>query len=75
MAVKSIERDNKLILELDNGEYTKLKEAMGKWSFKDYQSLIRFSVSMLLLNEDNYFSIRIDNRQQDIVPATSYITG
>ncbi len=69
MAVKSVSQDNKLILEIDNGDLAKLNEVMEKWSFKDYQSLLRFSVSILLLNEAKSFGLKIDGTQQEIIPA------
>jgi hypothetical protein len=73
MAVKSKKDGSKLILELDNGDISKLEEAMEKWNFKDHQSLIRFMVSMLILNEGKSFSLRIDGRQQDIIPSADLL--
>lgn len=73
MAVKSNEKEGKLTLEIDNGELKKLKEVMEKWSFKDYQSLQRFMISILFLNEDKSLSIKLDGRQQDIVPASDLL--
>ena len=73
MAVKSTKNGEKLILELDNGDVVKLEEVMNKWGFKDHQSLIRFVVSMLILNEDNSFSLRIDGRQQNVIPSADFL--
>jgi hypothetical protein len=73
MAVKSSKSGDKLILELDNGDVIKLEDVMKKWAFKDHQSLIRFVVSMLILNENNSFSLRIDGRQQEIVPSADFL--
>jgi len=73
MAVKSKKNENNLILELDNGDLTKLDAAMEKWHFKDYQSLLRFVVSMLILNETTSFTLQMDNRQQDVVPSADLL--
>jgi len=73
MAVKSKKVNEKLELEIDNGDLTKLDEAMTKWAFKDYESLLRFSISLLILNEDKSFSIKMDGTQSDVVPAPDSI--
>jgi hypothetical protein len=70
MAIRDlIEEDNKLHLVIDNGDVDKLDQALNKWSFKDYQSLIRFSVSILLLAEDKSISIKMNGIQTNIQPA------
>jgi hypothetical protein len=68
MSVKTIREPNKLILELDNGDLSKFDEALKKWSFKDEQSMLRFLVSLLLLNENKFFSIKKYGTQTDVVP-------
>lgn len=73
MAVKSKKEGNKLILEIDNGDLVKLDEVMEKWSFKDYQSLLRFSISVLILSENKSISIKLEGRQQDITPASDLL--
>ena len=72
MAVKSKEEGQKLILEINYGDLTKLKEAMQKWGFKDYQSLLRFGVSLLLLAEDNFFIIRMNGVLEKVAPIDQY---
>ncbi len=69
MAVKDHMKNDKLQLDIDNGDLVKLKQALEKWSFKDYQSLIRFSVSVLLLAEDKSISIKLKGIQKEIQPA------
>ena len=70
MAIRDIiEEDNKLHLIIDNGDVDKLDQALSKWSFKDYQSLMRFSVSILLLAEDKSISIKMSGMQTKIQPA------
>lgn len=73
MAVKSSEDKDKLILELDNGDRTKFKQIMDKWNFKDEQSLLRFAMSLLILNENDYFGVKIDGRDKDVIPAEDYL--
>lgn len=46
----------RLILELTGGDMNKLDQAIEKWRFKDYQSALRFCVSLLLRSE-KYFAI------------------
>ena len=73
MAVKNREELNKLILEIDNGDLTNLNEVMKKYSFKDYQSLMRYCVSILLVNENKYVSITLNGIKTDIVPSPDFI--
>jgi hypothetical protein len=47
MSIKKISGDaKKMTLEFDNGDLQKIDEVMQEWSFKDYESLIRFFVSI-----------------------------
>ncbi len=74
MAVKVKEEiQEKLILEIDNGDFHKLKEVIEKWKFKDYQSFLRFSVGAFILSEENSISIKMDGKQQMIAPASDLI--
>ncbi len=74
MAIRdTIQDDEKLHLIIDNGDLDKLDQALDKWSFKDYQSLIRFSVSLLLLTEDKSISIKMKGSQTEIRPAQELI--
>ena len=73
MAVQSKKEDNKLILELDNGDLREFDKVMDKWKFKDHQSLMRFAISLLVLNENKSFPVKIDNQSTEIVPAPHLI--
>jgi hypothetical protein len=42
---------------------------LKKWSFKDYQSLVRFFVSIGLLTEERSITIKMDGFQKEIKPA------
>ena len=41
-----------LELAIDNGDKEKLDQALKKWQFKDYQSLLRFTTSVILVTQD-----------------------
>ncbi|HEV2917585.1 MAG TPA: hypothetical protein VGW78_07630 [Candidatus Babeliales bacterium] len=73
MAVNSKEDNSKLILEIDNGELKKLKEVMEKWQFKDYASLMQFAISIMVLNENRYVSIKKDGETQNVAPANDLL--
>ncbi|MGC1878892.1 MAG: hypothetical protein WA347_04770 [Rhabdochlamydiaceae bacterium] len=73
MAVKDTMEGEILHLLVDNGDLIKLDEALEKWAFKDYKSLIRFSVSMLLLAEDKSIAIKMKGSQREIRPAEDLI--
>ncbi len=75
MSVQTKEAGNKLILELDNGDKTKIEEALKKWNFKDMQSLLRFSVSVLLETEDKALWIKSNGESTLIAPAKNSIRG
>lgn len=75
MSVQTKEAENKLILELDNGDKTKIEEALKKWNFKDMQSLLRFSVSVLLETEDKALWIKSNGESTLIAPAKHSIRG
>jgi hypothetical protein len=73
MAVKGKNEGQKLILEIDNGDLTKLEDVIKKWSFKDYQSFFRFAISLLILNEEKSVSIKVDGTQQTFAPASDLL--
>ena len=73
MAIKSIEKDGKLILEIDNGDLEKLKQCMSEWSFRDNQSLIRFAISIMLVTEGKNLWIKQKGRIQQIVPSDEFL--
>jgi len=73
MAVKEKQEEGKLTLEFDNGDLQKLNEAMSKWNFKDYQSLARFAVSILLINEGKTFAVTEKGKTSELAPAKELI--
>ena len=73
MAVKSIKEGNILKLEIDNGDLEKLDQVADKWRFKDYQSLLRFAISILILSEEKSVTIKKDGVQKNLIPAADLI--
>lgn len=69
MAIKHRKDGENLILEIDNGDLEKLDQCMKMWSFKDYQSMMRFAMSVFLVTEDKSLWIKSDKHQQPIAPA------
>jgi len=69
MSVKSRVENDKLILELDNGDKTKMQEVLKRWNFKDEQSFLRFSVSLLLETEDKALWMKTNGETVSIAPA------
>lgn len=69
MAVISTKKDNKLVLEIDNGDLTKMEEVLRKWNFKDEQSFLRFSVSILLETEGKSLWIKANGEPTSVIPA------
>jgi len=69
MAVKPTKKDNKLILEINNGDLTKMEEVLRRWNFKDEQAFWRFSVSTLLETEDKAIWIKSEGTPVSIAPA------
>jgi len=78
MSVKIItESSNKDILSLaiDNGDREKLDQALQKWGFKDYQSLLRFTTSVLLLIEDKSLWIEEEVGMKKIAPSDDLVNS
>jgi len=73
MAVRSKEENQQLFLTIDNGDLSKLQMIMEKWSFKDYQSLIRFFTSVLLVTENKFISIKTNGIQNEVQPAAELL--
>lgn len=75
MAVTSTKKDDKLILEIDNGDLTKMKEVLDRWNFKDEQAFWRFSISLLLETEDKTLWIKEKGQPIPVAPADHSIKG
>ena len=79
MAVKEItkvdQNANFIELRFDNGDFTKLNDVIKKWNFKDYQSFFRFTVSIMLVSEDNFMSIAVDGEPKSIKPSPEFLNN
>ncbi|GBR75785.1 hypothetical protein NO2_0421 [Candidatus Termititenax persephonae] len=75
MIIKKDAPKDKMLLEFSNGDIEKFKDVMGKYNFKDEQSLIRFVLSVLLVTEDNEVQIKKDGVFTPVVPANHSIKG
>jgi predicted component of type VI protein secretion system len=73
MAVKSKYQGDKLILEIDNGDLTKMKEVLRDWDFKNEQSFWRFSLSILLEAQDRELWIKSNDEVVQIKPVDSLL--
>ena len=75
MAVKSEEKDNNLILTLDNGDKEKFQQLLGEWNFKDSQSLLRFAMSVMLETTDKTLTITKTDGDVKVVPADDFLNN
>ncbi len=73
MAVRETYSNNALSLELDNGDLKKFQEAMSKWHFKDSQSMLRFAITLLNINEKKSFGILEDGQLQEVGPVDALL--
>ena len=74
MAIKETLNNNKdLLLEINNGDLTTLNEIKEKWSFKNYQSLIRFAASVMTLAEELSLVIKVKGKYEIYEPANDLI--
>jgi hypothetical protein len=69
MSVTATKHSDKLILEIDNGDLTKMEEALRRWNFKDEQAFLRFTVSILLVTEEKKLWIQENGNPIPIAPA------
>ena len=74
MAV-TIEKEDPTFLDFKftNGDFSKLKEVMERWEFKDYQSFFRFAISIMLATEDKFLAILENAEPKTIKPAAEYL--
>ena len=75
MSVHREIKEDKLILTLDNGDKTKMEEVLEQWNFKDEQSFLRFSISLLLETEDKTLWMKSEGSPVEVAPAKHSIRG
>lgn len=73
MPIKSKKENSTLTLEIDNGDLEKLEKCMETWQFKDYQSMLRFAISVFLVTEDKCLWMKSDGQPQKIAPAKEFL--
>lgn len=73
MAIKGTLEGDRLRLDVDNGDLEKLNQVIEKWNFRDYQSLMRFAISIMIVTEDNTLGIKSNGNIQPITPAREYL--
>jgi hypothetical protein len=69
MSVVCSRAEEKITLELDNGDASKFSEVIENWKFKDEQSFLRFALSLFILNEEKSFKIKLHGSENTVVPA------
>ena len=69
MAVIDEEKEGKLILEITKGDKEKFQETLKKWNFKNPQSLLRFSLSILLKTQGEIGIFDLSTGLKKVVPA------
>lgn len=69
MAVSAKKSNQKLTLEIDNGDLLKIEEVIKKWSFKNEQAFLRFAVSLLIETEDKDLWIKSNGEPTRVEPA------
>ena len=67
--------DEMLLLEITNGDKTKMEEVIKKWGLKDIQSFWRFSISLLLSAENNGIWVEINGNPSKVGPVDSLLAG
>lgn len=74
--IKEKERkDDLMILEFTNGDIEKFDKVMKKYNFVDAQALIRFAVSILLVNEAKEVMIKQEGSFIPVVPVETIREG
>lgn len=62
-----------LLLEITNGDKTKMEEVIKKWGLKDIQSFWRFSISLLLAAENNGIWVETNGNPSKVGPVDSLL--
>ncbi len=66
--------DPKLNIIMNNGDLGGLDRAMKKWNFKDEESLLKFSIAVLLSAKDGSLYTRMDDgKKQTLSPVENLL--
>ena len=60
-------------LVVNNGDLEKINQVIEKWNFRDYQSFIRFAVSIMLVTKSTSITIQTDTGATPVVPNPSLL--
>lgn len=60
-------------LVINNGDLEKINQVIEKWNFRDYQSFIRFAVSIMLVTKSTSITIQTDTGATPVVPNPSLL--
>jgi len=69
MSVQSRIENNRIILEIDNGDKETIDSLMRKWNFSDHQSFLRFASSVLLDTNGTFIYLQGDSGPVRVSPA------
>lgn len=73
MAISAEQKEEKLILTIDNGDLERLNSVISRWNFIDYQGLIRFMCSIMTDTKENKLYMEGSNGPFPVVPAAKLI--
>lgn len=57
-----------LQLTINNGDLEKITQVVSDWNFRDYQSFIRFAVSIMLVTINKSITIQTETGATAVVP-------
>ncbi len=57
-----------LQLTINNGDLEKITQVVSDWNFRDYQSFIRFAVSIMLVTINKSITIQTETGATPVVP-------
>lgn len=62
-----------LQLTINNGDLEKINQVMNDWDFRDYQSFIRFVVSIMLVTKNKSITIQTETGATPVMPNPSLL--
>ena len=68
VTIDDLSTEEKITLEINNGDFEALKNILKKYRFRDYESLIRFAFVALLRSEDNIIQVTENGQKIGLRP-------
>ena len=62
-------------LVINNGDLEKINQVIKDWNFRDYQSFIRFAVSIMLDTEDKFLAIKKNTTLTPVRPSDALVNS